>query len=71
MRLQQNRPKLKIGELDRNSDLSDFDLKSPNFVVQPMALGPDLEEAPTPSLGFHGETMQRREGNLMIQGEMQ
>lgn len=40
-RLQQNRPKLKIGELDRNSDLSDVEIKSPNFVVQPMALGPD------------------------------
>lgn len=36
-RFQQNRPSLKIGTLDHNSELSESEIKSPNLVIQPMA----------------------------------
>lgn len=36
-RMQHNRPSLKIENVERNLDMSELEVKSPNLVIQPMA----------------------------------
>jgi len=76
-RFQQNRPTLKIGALDHNSELSESEIKSPNLVIQPMAkfsgTKEDHYDAQTPLSYFQESHHKRNDKSMMsnLQGETQ